>query len=519
MTQWTRTIGRQITNLLPQWRQNMTQVNTLYQVGTGWGGASATSGVNATFQWPINPATGQPDTTYGGALYAGLNGTFDHHWDTEGGSVFIPEIGPYGMMVFGGTGEGIIVNQLVGWPLSDDNPSFSAWQQPYYTMSEADAAANGASWYYNPAEYNALQASNPNRIIPHQVGTGSSEGNWGTTVWDKQFPVGRAGWIIRGKGGPSELGRNTPYFFRYNMGAYVPASMTGASAGALVVNERSFHGSFGSSSGPPANVTAAEWWLPSKITPGGGRKFYLFARDVLGGGTPQWSVIAEVPDFVTTYSGNVSHPHAFVDRASRRLYYTAHALNSLCLYWADFSAGMGAVTMGGPVAMSGANGVGADIGQSHSHTDLFVGTSGVLAGRKLYYYRNGLGRLGMIELGSTNRIYDLTGAVGLPSTGLVWFFAIDQANARIIITTRTRPMSSTPNTVSTCTWYSCPIPSDPTVGANYTFTPTVVNMNGLVFDRGVLADWPCGHRARYHPELGVILLTNRSGPMMAYRPA
>ncbi|MBP8301000.1 MAG: hypothetical protein KA020_11580 [Planctomycetes bacterium] len=491
MTQWTRTF-KQNSNARPAWAAAVAAGNRLYEVGKRWDDAA--HGVNAKLVFP--------EGTNGGGLYSGTDGTFSAFHDSYGGAVFVPDMGPHGAMVFGGTGEGIIAEQLAMWRINDDDPAWDVFQQPSYQLTAGAAASAGASWYYNPTEYAALPAL---KKIPWSAGTGSPEGAWEAT-WDRTFPIGRAGWIIPGLCGDSELGNSRPMAFRYNYPVYIPASMTGWGAGAIVINDRSWHGSFGGNSGPPLGVSAADWYVAGNVWPSGRKKHRLFAMNVV---TRQWSVIGTIPDFVNSYIGNIQQPYAFVDVAAKRVYYTAAYAGHECLYYADFSAGAGAVTMSGlPVSLIESDGQ-ADFSQSHSNADLFVGATGTaLAGKKLYFFKNAFNRLGVIDLVGNEKI-DLN--VSSPPPAGNWIFSVDHANARVFITVK----KSGTNTV-TCTKFD--IPSAHGTAGAYTLTTVSVDMNGITLEAAA-GDIPYGSRGHYLDSLGgLVLLTQRYGKTLAFRP-
>jgi hypothetical protein len=147
--------------------------------------------------------------------------------------------------------------------------------------------------------------------------------------------------------------------------------------------------------------------------------------------------------------------------------------------------------------------------QSQSSSEMFIGTAGSLAGKKLWYFKNGFGRLGLIDVGE-NTIYDLD--VTSPPPAGTWRFSTDQQNARIFISV----VDFSGNTV-TSTKFS--IPDTPATAASYSLSTTSVSMNGVTMESATQG-YAYGERAKYISSLGgVILINQRFGKMLAYRPA
>ncbi len=472
---------------IPEWAQQVVaNPGKLFDVG---GPASAMCQEDS-FVWP--------ETTFGGGLYHGTDGTFSAFWDAYGSMVFVPELGPRGTLVFGGTGEGVIAEQLACWDAGAASPVWAPFQHPKYATSDSQAAAMGTTWYYNPAECEALKASNPSRIIPWAPGTGAAEGDW-QLGWDKQFPVGRAGWIITGKTPDSELGDHRPMAFRYNYPQYVPPSMTGWEAGAIITTQRAWGGSFNGHNGPPYGVTPADWF--TSAWPSGRRKHWAHAMNVK---TKQWSVLpAPVPDFVNSYQ-NLLVPEAFVDEARKRVYYTANHNGKHSLYYCDLSDGIAGATWSGPAPMADA----AEGGSSHSHSNgaQCRVASGPNAGKLLYYLKDGFNRLGLIDP-QAMVVHSLNVANPPPAGG--WQFGYDAATNRVHITVRS-------GSSITCSQFE--IPDDPANGAAYAISTESIDLNGVTLEAATLG-YPYGARGRYHSQLGgLVLLNQRYGKMLAFKP-
>jgi hypothetical protein len=507
MTQYTRTISRITTTpSVPQWYRDILTANggtfptnKLYEVGKRWDDPVDGFNVKERAIWDTF------DTTYGGGLYNGTDGTFSVLHDAYGGSVYVPELGAYGTMVFGSTGENVIIEQLESWSMSDDDPAWNVFQAPSYAQTAAAATTRGASAYYSPGDFAALQASKPGNIAPWGPGTGDTEtgGGWNVS-WDRTFPVGRGGWIIgtgpgnTGKVGISELGNNRPMSFRYNTNVYIPPAMTGTGVGAILVNDRSFHGWFAGSRGPQVGITPSQWF--SDVWPSGRQKFYLYAMNVQ---TKAWTPVIAIPDYIDTTAQSYANVAAgFVDPTTKRAYYFGVNSGTVVTYYADFSAGIAGATVSGVTPILGAGG--AWMG-GVSNTPLFVGTSGALTGRKLWYYRTAGGHLAMYDV-VANTAYDLNVASPPPSLGVGWMMGVDQANARVYIMDR----SASGITVS-----KFDIPSAPEVAANYSISTTPVNMNGLTPE--TVANGPYGDRNYFIPGLGMFL-NPRTGKMLFLKP-
>lgn len=479
-----RTIGRQVTNgaapalpaasTVPAWRAAMARVRTLYEVG------EAPTALQGKIVWP----------SAGAGNFLMNQGSDGNAWNLHygyGGSVYVPDLDA---MVFGSTGEAIVSNQLTGLMLGENTPTWQFIQQPQYATTLAEAIAAGADWYYSDADYAALP---PSKRID-QVG----ETNF-AAAWDKKFPVGYRQWVARRKHQGSLTGSNRPHWFRYGIPCYVPASMTGTGHGAIIANSRgAIYGPFAQGH-VPAGSNDLDWF--QEVNPSGRRKHWLSAMDVV---TRQWTrLAAPLPDFAG-YGGYIEHPYNAVDLANKRVYYTCFNGGNWATYHADLSAGLAGVAISGPTNLIDlAGGPGTSLA---SNAVFCAPGAGALAGKRLLFMReHPAGALLMIEFGA-NTISRMAIA-GLPGSGEWYSMGYDLANNRIYITT---------TQAGSVKSYRFTIPDDYTNAAAYTVTMRAVALNGLTLESP--GSWQYGERGRYIDSLGVILITQRNGKALAYRP-
>lgn len=484
MGYFARTFSRQVTNAMPAWRTAMSATDKVYTVG----GLPSNAGTELVW-----PAAGQ-----GGVLMSGggdANTSMMHY--SYGGSVFVPDLGTHGAMVFGATGEGSIHPQLTQFTMSEDAPRWRMFQQPDFATSLAQANARDADWYWSPSEYAALSSSLKIDI----VGENAFAAAWDGTT----FPVGYKDWIARRKAGPSILGNNVPHFFRYNMPRYIPASMTGTGAGAIITNTRGTqYGPF--SQGPmPAGTTPEGRWFADSW--GGGsdrRKHYLFAMDVQ---TKAWQRLTNtLPDFAGYV--DLASPYSCVDTQNKRVYYSTYNGSNHALYYASFASGLSGMTIVGPTNLTDlASGPGMS---QAANCVLAVPTSGPNAGRRLWYLRDAGATPALLLIDIDNNTLRKLTITGLPSAAEWWCFAYRASTNEIIISTKQPSLGLAKS-------YRIAIPTDPTSAAGYSVTATT-----LTLDTGVTIEdvggWQYGERNAYIDSLGVIFFTQRDQRMLAYRP-
>ena len=468
---------------IPAWRTVMSDTDTVYEIG---GLPSAAAG---DIVWP---SAGAENT-----LYTGTDSNYVYMHYGYGGSVYASDLGAYGTMVFGTTGEAIFSEQLTQFPLTADSPAWTMFQQPEYAVSEAEAITMGADWYYSASDFAALESATPSRIVPRGAGEGDFVGGW-----DGNFPVGYTNWIIRRKSQGSYLGNGRWHSFRYEMPRYVPASMTGTGHGAIVIVTRGpIHGPF-SQGQQPSGVSNSDWF--DDVFASGARKYHMHAMDVV---TKEWQRLsAVIPEF--TGSGNAVLPRSCLDEANERVYYFAPSGTGYAVYYADLSGGLSGMTWGGPTTISDLTAGSISFTDSGSSV-LAVPTSGANAGRRLWYMRSNAGGLVLVDL--DNNTLDEFTITGLPSAGEWWGFGYRASSNELIITTK--------NASFGVRSYRITIPTDPTDEANYSVTMHALTLDsGVALESGIVL-YQCGERSQYIDSLGVILMTQYTGKMLAYRPA
>lgn len=484
MAVYSRTIGRQVTNGMPAWRAAMTATDRVYAVG------GLPSNAGAELVWP---AAGQ-----GGVLMSGGGdaNTFKMHY-SYGGAVFAdegPEFGPHGAMIFGGTGENSIHHQLTYWTASEDAPRWRMYQQPDFPTSLTEAVARDADAYWSQADFAALPSGKKIDIVGEAAFVSG---------WDDTFPVGVKDWVIRRKPMTSLIGNSTPHFFRYNMPRFIPSSMTGTGRGAIIVNSRGTqYGPF--AQGPtPSGMTPESRWF-GEAWGSNRRKHFLFAMDVQ---TKAWQRLANpIADFAGYV--DLASPYSCVDRANKRIYYSTYNGSSHALYYADFSAGLSGMTVVGPTNLTDlASGPGMS---QAANCVLAVPTSGPNAGRRLWYLRDAGATPALLLIDLDNNTLRKLTITGLPSAAEWWCFAFRASTGELIISTKQPSLGLVKS-------YRIAIPTDPTSAAGYSVVATT-----LTFDTGVsledIGGWQYGERNAYLESLGVILMTQRDGKMLAYRP-
>jgi prepilin-type processing-associated H-X9-DG protein len=195
---------------------------------------------------------------------------------------------------------------------------------------------------------------------------------------------------------------------------------------------------------------------------------------------------------------------AALDTANKRIYYTAYNGSSPALYYADFSAGLGGV-----MVSSVSNVTDFSAGADWSHGSNFAFTDGHPSGRRLLFAADGVGRLMVLDIdNNTLRVLSVS---GLPSTNEWWAFGYRAATNEVFITTKG---------IFGARCYRFTVPADPTNAGNYNVTMTQLSFAaGVAVESGQEITWQYGERSQYLPSLGVVLMTQRFGKMLAYRPS
>lgn len=505
MTQWTRTIGRQVTNSLPAWVSAISTSNTLYKIA-----GNPTTDMSGQIIWP----SGSQPPHWGGDYlqHAGF-----------GAAVYVADGGAYGTMVYCGTGEDVFNTHLTSLPLSNATVTWQVYQQPYYALTQAEAQTQDGDWYYNPSAEDSFTASRPNAAMNVPPGV------YSLSSWDKTFPVTLAGkgWVQWRKV-KQTLGKNQPIRLRYNTPTFVPASMTGTGAGAIIAFDDNFAGPLRGSNGMPENISNY-YNSGAAYNPGD------YAQDLMPNGdlalrframntsTKVWTTLAPLHRPVQAGS-DITRGHAFVDTVAKRVYY-AMAGKSLYL---DLSGGLAGATVSAPVSMTlnPSNGtfsfdVNSGAGPCEGHPQ----------GRKLVFVKWGLygadpsdsTKLLLLDHDATAMFILDFAAVGfnmLPSPGQMLDFGFGYnpaagSNGTLYLTYRKR---------FTTEYYLAkfPLPNDPTNVANYTgsFAPSRTLLpaaGGATLETAGYGN-PFGDSRCYVPSLNVILWPHQT-QVFAFKPA
>lgn len=468
----------------PLWRIAMADTDKVYEAGYAWN--DATYGLVAKYIWP--------EAGKGGYQYQGTDGTNSPFHHAFGGCVFLTSQGAHGTFAYFGTGEAIIQDQISKWPFSDDNPEWGLLQQPGYQTTEAEAIAADADWYYNPTD------ASDNAVVP--------SGKQFTTEadfsgWDKTFPLSFQGWVIRRKYGTGTgstlLGNQRPHFGRYSMPQAIPAAHTGTGAEAIIVTSLGpIYGPF--AQGPrPQGVGVTEADMFAEVWSTNERKNWLYAMNVQTG---EWQRLT--PAMPQGFLPNTAdQPHACYDHVNRRIYYMANYNGANALVYANLSDGLAAISISSPpIELTGSS-----VPSLTANSVLCIPSFGVNAGKPLWLFKKSTGELLIVDI-DAETVRTLAIA-GLPSASEWWLFSYDQENNRVIITTK--------DTSFGVRSYRFVIPDDYTDPTEYSIAMTTLDLNGITLE-AVTDPYQYGDRGRYHPELGIILITQRLGKNLAYRP-
>ncbi len=485
----------------PAWRAAMVATDTLYRLTT----QTHSPPLGSSIVWP----GGSRPTRYGNAS----DSVLIHY--SYGSAVWVEDIGTYGAHVYTGTGEDVFSDQMSYIALDADSPVWAWWQQPYYALNSTEAAAQDADWYYDPTAADAVTAI---RRITKQPG-----GYELSASWDQVFPLA----IRTDGGGPSgggwvqvrkaerTMGNNRPLAMRYNAPCYIPPSMTGTGAGAIITNDDAFSGPFIGNNGRPANVgnpsegrtwNNAPYW--ADVWPSGNQKLFCRAMNTQ---TKVWTRLDNAPLDAPTGADTVRNA-SFVDRTNKRVYYrTGNAL-----YYLDFTAGLAGVTASSYTTMSVTNpGFGGDYSFNAAHCP----TEGHPSGRRLMYFVNSTGSSSLNEKNCL-RMVDIDNGVvhvlDLYPRGLD-FGGRDDLGAGYDPVTNTVYFVG-PNVANTAIKYwAFVVPSDPTVAANYTVTSTTLAFASGVTKEAIAYHLHFGRHCQVISSLGVIIWQQKDEAPLAFR--
>lgn len=515
MTQQYHRIGKQVTNTLPTWYTSIANAN---------GGSFPTGKVFAVGETPgsVLPGRISPPSLWGDAStnpleWGGSDGNAYYMTKGYGGSVYVPDLGTYGTLIFGSTGEHSLTEQLTSFNLSENNPSWQFYQQPKYaTNNLTGGSANAesadtlnADWYYNPTDFGNLPAAQQLNWNAQDAAAGSWYSSWVSR--GKPYPFGYAGWVARrpygANNGSTILGSSRPQFFRYNMPCYIPASMTGTGDGAIIVNSLgTIYGPY--NQGPIISGAAEADFFAETWGVGGPRKNWLYAMNVR---TKVWQRLSVPIPNGFGYKDDIGNPHSAVDVVNKRIYYTTVIGGNRGVYYADFTNGLSNITIpSSPPAYTDRTG-----GFTVAYNSIFCAPiSGPLSGRKLLYIQD-LNNNALILHDLDNNTIDRLSITGLPSGEGYYRMGFDKSTNSILITTVVSA------SVINCRSYV--IPSTPTNTAGYTVTnrTPVMNGNSVEVDGygSVLIDSCCsGQRCEYIPNLGVIFVPMVTQKALVFKP-
>lgn len=495
----TRTASRIVTNALPAWVSAVAATNTLYPIG------QVTSVLDSLITWPGGTAIPNMD--------GGGDATPAQQHRGWGGSWYVEDVGAHGAFVFGRTGEFTMENQRTALMISDDAAPWAMWDQPQVARTSSEAVSMDADYYYNAADYAAIQAARGHAGIIYGNTPGSpNTATWADSVWDGAFPVGlplnpQTGWIQRRKLTGNNFGNGAVARYRYNYNVYIPAGWTGTGAGALITNPWNFGGPYQSGYQNPVNLTDLSRWY-AEVWPSGQPKLYLGHQNAQTKARALMTV--PLPDAAKPYS--VGDRHCWKDSANKRVYYlTRGAPSGYSVTYADFTAGISGVTFTGPTALTRVGGVDFDMSDSANSAV----TDGHPSGRRLVYgmiASTTASDLWMIDVDNLN-MYRLTSLSGLTwqSSEPNLAFSYDAANNRMIV------VEMAGGEVYT---HVFAIPSDPTNAANYTVTRTqLTKASGATVDSNLSVRF-FGDRCKLITSLGgLIVLPMQSNKPLVFRPA
>ena len=497
MAEYTRTIGRQVTNAVPAWRAAMTVTDRLYYV---------------TAQPPGQAPAFSPFPSR-----FGRNGTlpadgFGAAWDVMSGyssGQLLEDVGgPFGTMVYGTGGHEIIANQLLGLGLSDDAPVWNWWQLPNYQTADV----NGADLYYSPAEETALVAGARGTAARIRPGFEAAD----VATWDKAFPVAFAGWIFPRKLTTGQMGNQVPHGFRYSSVGYVPASMTGTDPMYFAITGA--QGPF-SQNAKPAGATDAEWFDASVLIGGVRRRFPYYFRNCRTGA---WTQHLWQPDGMSLSSA-FSAPPIGVFRDIKRIYVCGgNGTLGAGYYYIDMSAGFSGQTVSSYINTKAGGGAHVNVGRFSCGAF----SEGDPLGRHFMVTNADDANLTKVVVydfdANTSFLIDLN-AYGFVFNGLDerLGFSYDPVNRRVILFMAPNPTENQPF------YWSITVPDvltnsagwvaskrfltfDSAAMATTIFTPNQNNQNAL-----------CGFygKTRLHPQLGTVLVPSADFRNVAFVPS
>jgi hypothetical protein len=477
MASFSRTISRIITDASqpPVWRREMVTSDRLYYVG------NSSAGQADGLQTPMPTHFGQSQVdAYGGAGWDVMTGY-------SSGTLLEDVGGPWGMMVYGTGGHTRLQNQLLGFALSADSPTFNWWQQPQFQTR----ATNGAELYYNPAEFDALPA---NRKILSDESVSS---------WDKGFPVGFDGWIYPNKMTTGQLGNNCPHGFRYSTTCFVPSSVTGGDS--VLFASLGPQGPF-AQAWKPSDGQISDWLSPEAMFTArngtvGRRQAFYFKNTRTG----VWAEHKWQPDYL---GYGFVRQSCGVFRDLKRIYISGDEANSTAGWWyIDMSNGLANFTRSNWFVPSTA--IAPNRYASGAWTD------GHPANRHLVYFPDLANTAGLVVQDfDTNQQYALDVGKGLNiPTNNEWIgMSYDARLNRILVLLQDY-------TTKDLYYYAIGIPSDPRDAAGYTVSKRLLSLGDPAM-QSQLGDTTYFYRkTQLHPTLGIILVPFGRSRMLGFIPS
>jgi hypothetical protein len=251
----------------------------------------------------------------------------------------------------------------------------------------------------------------------------------------------------------------------------------------------------------PTGATVAEWVNASHIWPSGNRKWPITVTNTQ---TKAVTILSQfVPDH-TPYA--YTQPHSAFSRSEKRVYVSTDEANGTCsYYYIDFTNGVAGATVSSFIRPSGQ-----DASPWRGNSGAF--TDGHPTGRKIWYWVDAITwtRLVMQDV-ANNQLLNLA-IPGGEDFRTCLGMGYDPVGNRIIMLR----FSQTVADLWECVTIT--IPSDPTNASGYVTTVTPLAL-GAGVSTPVPEMFDFHGKSRYIPSLGVVLLPQGTGRMLAFRPA
>lgn len=475
MTQYTRTIARQITNAFPTWRSDMASPDTLYYVSAG-----VPSSANAAFAYP-----GQGTVALAYGFTTNENYADDLIGNYASGTLLHDDGGAYGSMVFGVGGHTRIQTQILRCNLSEDAPTWDWFQQPTYELSDT----NGADHYWNPAEVSGFASNRKIAIDDNASG------------WDKGFPMGFAdGWVYQRKIKNGEVGNGVLHGYRFNCVAYVPPSVTGWGVGGFLANNHSPQGPFAQSFIASTGMALGDLVDAEAL----GTTVRLDKTAVCNVSTGEWTFVPDYGPDIAKY-GEFIAPTVVVSSRTKRAYVLfIKASQEYGFYCVDMADGVEAATYSAWTRLLGTDGDAYP--NAYSMAAFTEGFS-----RDLLYAVHGSTSTDLVlmdlDAGTAQRLA-IDNATAMPNAGSLLY---DRNRHRLLHV-------HYDSGASAFRVIKIGIPADVTDEDAYTVSTDTISVDGSVsFTAPTNTDW--FGRISYHPGLDVVLIAQVNKRLLAFRPS